>query len=164
MTTENTTEVVQLKLSNTDDVALVDAKYLPILSAFNWRVQQTGNYKQIMTAMPIGRFVMALASLIDKREVDHADRNPLNNTVANLRMAKSSENGVNKKIGKKNKSGYKGVCWRKDKQMWHAQISTSNRTRHLGYFNRKEDAAIAYNKALRKRSDIREEFKVYNDV
>mgnify|MGYP003509218698 FL=1 len=157
MTTENTTDVVQLKLSNTYDVALVDAKYLPILSAFNWRVQQTGSYKQIMTAMPIGRFIMALASLIDKREVDHADRNPLNNTVANLRM-------VNKKIGKKNKSGYKGVCWRKDKQMWHAQMSTNNRTRHLGYFNRKEAAAVAYNKALRKRTDIREEFKVYNDV
>lgn len=164
MTDSTSTEVVELKLSNTDDVALVDARYLPILSAFKWRIQQTGSYKQIMTAMPIGRFIMALASIVDKREVDHVDRNPLNNTVKNLRMASSTENTINKSLSKKNKSGFKGVCWRKDKKMWHAQMSVKHRTQHLGYFEKKEDAARAYNRALQKRKDVRDEFKIYNDV
>lgn len=162
--TSSAIEVVKLKLENTNDVAMVDAKYLPILSAFKWRVQKTGSYTQIMTSMPIGRFIMALASIVDKREVDHVDMNPLNNTVENLRMASSSENAANKKTSKRNKSGFKGVCWRKEKKLWVAQITIGRKNHHLGYFESKENAAKAYNKALRNRKDIRDEFKVYNDV
>ena len=152
----------KLKLANWDEFATVDARFLPILEAFSWRVQ--GPHHQIAASIPLGRFVMALATIIDKRQVDHIDRNTFNNTLSNLRMASSSENSCNKGLVKRNKSGYIGVSWSKQHKKWAAQIKIGKKHKNLGRFESKQDAARAYNKALMERKDIRDEFKVYNDL
>jgi len=49
----------------------------------------------------------------NKREVDHINRNPMDNRVENLRWVTRVENEANKGINKNNKSGHKNVSWDK---------------------------------------------------
>lgn len=48
---------------------------------------------------------------------------------------------------KSNTSGYTGVSWINEKQMWKAQIVFQNKTYHLGYFDNKDDAIKARKQA-----------------
>lgn len=79
-------------------------------------------------------------------EVDHADRNGINNQKTNFRQATKSQQQANRGIQSNNTSGYKGVSWRKDKKKWQARASYEGQTIRLGYFNSAEEAARAYDK------------------
>ena len=46
---------------------------------------------------------------------------------------------------KTNTSGYRGVSFKKDRQKWKAYISINHKQKHLGYFDNKDTAALAYN-------------------
>jgi len=54
--------------------------------------------------------------------VDHADGNPKNNKIENLREASVSENMQNTKIKSDNTSGAKGVHFNLQKQKWQAKL------------------------------------------
>jgi len=79
--------------------------------------------------------------------VDHENRNGLDNSRGNLRLATVSENNTNR--GKKEgcSSKYKGVCYRKSKRKWEADISYEGKDKYLGLFENEEDAAKAYDEA-----------------
>src|SRR3990167_4034233 len=77
-------------------------------------------------------------------EIDHIDRNRLNNQKANLRTCTRSQNKMNTQKYKNNTSGIKGVCWDKRAQKWNAQIQKEKKHFYLGYFDLKEDARNAY--------------------
>lgn len=51
-------------------------------------------------------------------EVDHADGNPLNNRIENLRPATHSQNNMNTGVRKDNTSGEKGVSWVPSRQQY----------------------------------------------
>ena len=76
--------------------------------------------------------------------VDHIDRNPLNNQRSNLRIVTHAENCRNRKVRRDNKVGYKGVY--KAGNHYHAQIFNEGRIETLGSFNKKKEAALAYDK------------------
>ena len=78
-----------------------------------------------------------------KAFVDHIDNNPKNNAPANLRWATSTQNNQNSSMRKDNKSGVKGVNWKKTTQKWRAQIKIDGINVHLGYFTELEDAKQA---------------------
>jgi len=82
-----------------------------------------------------------------KFEVDHKDINLNNNLLENLREATRNDNVRNTKIHKNNKSGYKGVCWDKQRRKWHAQIGINNKRISLGFFDTPEEAKVVYDKA-----------------
>lgn len=71
---------------------------------------------------------------------------------------------MNVGIRKNNTSGFIGVYIKKNAKKWCATMKIATKPTHLGYYNTKEQAAIAWNEAMRKRTDIREEVKVYNNV
>jgi hypothetical protein len=77
-------------------------------------------------------------------DVDHRDGNPRNDSWANLREATDSQNTANKKRPSNNSSGFKGVCWAKDRRKWGAQIGFHYRKIHLGFFDTPEAAHEAY--------------------
>jgi hypothetical protein len=79
----------------------------------------------------------------NKQCVDHQDNNPLNNCVENLRWVTLSQNSQNAKISKRNKSGFKGVCFNKNANKWQAQIMIDGIHIHLGYYENIEDAKSA---------------------
>lgn len=80
-------------------------------------------------------------------EVDHKDANRLNNCRVNLRLCNKSQNQANSKIRKDNTSGYKGVSWHKQVSKWHANIMLGGKSKSLGLFDTKEQAAQAYREA-----------------
>lgn len=76
-------------------------------------------------------------------QVDHINRDPLDNRAENLRMATPSQNSFNRSRTSKNKSGYVGVVLHKPTQKWQAQIGLMRRTLYLGLFDTPEAAAAA---------------------
>jgi hypothetical protein len=82
-------------------------------------------------------------------DLDHEDEVKTNNKIENLRIANDSKNRANIKKPKNNTSGYKGVAWNKWNGKWAAQIGVNYKHLHLGYFEKQEDAAKAYDKAAK---------------
>jgi hypothetical protein len=82
------------------------------------------------------------------RELDHRDRNGLNNRLGNLRKTTDSHNNHNRAL-KSNSSGFRGVSFstRNGPRPWRAAIRQAGRTKHLGYFATPEAAARAYDAA-----------------
>lgn len=70
--------------------------------------------------------------------IDHINRDPSDNRWSNLRLVTHSENSKNKIV--RNKSGFKGVFWSKNK--WQSSL-------YLGSFTTKEEACEAYEQARR---------------
>lgn len=84
--------------------------------------------------------------------VDHINGNKLDNRRSNLRVCTRGENVRNMRQTMTRKradkhSKYKGVYWVKGTKKWAAQIRVNKRQLHLGYFEREEDAAAAYDQA-----------------
>jgi len=77
-------------------------------------------------------------------QVDHIDRDPLNNIASNLRLATPSQNQFNRAGTNGFSSNYRGVCWNIKSQRWHANIKHKGYQRHLGYFHCEQDAAKAF--------------------
>lgn len=82
--------------------------------------------------------------------VDHVNGNKFDNRKENLRVVTPSQNAVNAGRRKNNSSGYKGVFYESRRDKWRAEIKVNYRSVFLGYFDNKEDAAKAYNKAALK--------------
>lgn len=79
--------------------------------------------------------------------IDHINGNKSDNRITNLRPATLTENNRHQGLKKSNTSGFKGVCFSKQKGKWLAQIRTDEGRESIGFFSSKIDAARAYDKA-----------------
>ena len=83
-------------------------------------------------------------------EVDHEDRNSLNNNVDNLRLGDDVLQNQNQGTRSDNTSGVKGVGWHKQSSNWRARIMVENKSKYLGYYATLKEAAAARNAAIKK--------------
>jgi hypothetical protein len=81
------------------------------------------------------------------KTIDHMDRNPLNNSIENLREVTAAENSFNRGMRSDNKSNFKGVSFHKKTKKWQSEICVNHKTIYLGLYTTKEEAAKAYNEA-----------------
>ena len=66
-------------------------------------------------------------------DVDHSNGNTLDNRKSNLRVATRGQNNANSKfLRKTNTSGYRGVCWSKQKSKYIGQIQYDGVHQYLG--------------------------------
>lgn len=75
--------------------------------------------------------------------MDHKNGDPLDNRLANLRVATYADNARNRKRMVNNKSGYKGI-YQDSANRWRAQIKINNVQKVLGWFDNPSDAHKAY--------------------
>ena len=82
----------------------------------------------------------------DKWRVDHIENgNTLDNRKQNLRKCTASQNAMNGRTHRDNKSGYRGVSWGgKREPMWIAQVCLNRKRVYRKGFKSKEDAAQVY--------------------
>lgn len=133
--------------------------YDPISGKFTWlkgkrRGKEAGSvlktkynsYRNILIDgyfHPAGQLAwLYMTGTYSKLEIDHRDRNGLNNAWSNLREATRSQNGANCGLQSNNTSGYKGVS--KSSGRWAAIIQVNGKRKHLGTFETPEEAFEAY--------------------
>jgi len=108
-------------------------------------VRKAGQTTEYMHRAILAR--MLGRELVATEQVDHIDRDPLNNRRENLRLATAGENMRNLLKHTDNTSGFKGVSFRTDRGKWLAKIAVNRKQIHLGYFDTPEAAATAYDTA-----------------
>lgn len=73
-------------------------------------------------------------------QVDHINRDKLDNRISNLRPCSHRQNNINHPVRRDNTSGAIGVSWHNGHKKWHAHIRIDGKQVHCGYFKNKADA------------------------
>lgn len=126
-----------------DKFVLVDDEDYEILTTFRWHFRD--GYAE--TCVSFGKLKKAylmhrvIYLYFGKDEIDHRDRNRLNNQKYNLRQATHSQNQHNTGLRKDNKTGFKGVFLRESGR-FRAYINIDGRRINLGTFGTALEAAI----------------------
>jgi hypothetical protein len=149
----------KILLPNTGLFALVDDEDFDRLSKLRWRAEKHYKTWYVLSServSPVKVLHVTLHNVImgippvSGLTPDHKDRDGLNNQKSNLRWATASEQRMNTSIASNNTSGYRGVYFARDKPRkspWKSRIEPHGEAITLGYFETKEEAALAYNVA-----------------
>ena len=135
--------------------------YKPNTGEFLWKIarrgkakkgsiagaNKTGGYRQIMidgTMYQAHRLAwMYVYGKFPDDMIDHVNRQPGDNSIANLREATRKQNRENLGVPANNTSGFVGVYWVPSIRKWHAKIGHNKKRIHLGSFSAKDDAIHA---------------------
>lgn len=156
-------EVCPMKVPLTRGMfAIIDDADWPVVSRYTWHAHpqpkcggfQAKTYTGQITVAGRKRSVLVNMQtlLMGNRpgfEIDHRNRNPLDNRRSNLRWATYSQQLANRAV--KNKTGFRGVA-KNGKRSWMASIQPpkgSGKRIYLGTFKSPEEAAAAYQMAAR---------------
>ena len=82
----------------------------------------------------------------DGMEVDHINRNGLDNRRENLRLCTKAQNQQNSKKRRGKSSIFKGVSWDKKRRKWRVEITVNKKQIMLGRFPSEMEAAKAYDR------------------
>lgn len=130
--------------------AIVDADDYEFLMQWNWKVNVSDPphlkyaVRQTRTSHQVTLIAMHSA-LTGYSFTDHINGDGLDNRRINLREATPGDNQHNRRKGKNNTSGFKGVF--RNKKRWEARIWWKGRLRYLGLFATPIEAAQAYDAA-----------------
>lgn len=94
-------------------------------------------------------WVMHHGPIPDSMEIDHIDKDRLNNRIENLRLSQYSGQASNQRKRKDNKSGFRGVCFEKETGRYVASIQANRKQIKIGRFRDAESAALAYDRYAR---------------
>ena len=124
----------------------IDVGDLPLVQGYKWHLD-TGYASAAFTNRR--KIYMHRLLLDTPNEVDHRDRNRLNNCRSNLRPATHAQNMANASK-RSNTSGHKNVMFdRRPGRGWYVQISYQGVKKFFGYFSAIEKAVKIRDKVLR---------------
>lgn len=135
--------------------SLVDLDTLPLLEEHLWQFH-TGGYAFAVHWINQRRVAFYLHRLITNApkgsEVDHINRNKLDNRFCNLRLCTSQNNSWNaKKTTRQDAtSRFKGVTLNRPVGSWIAKVKMNYKSVNLGSFRTEIEAARAYDAWARK--------------
>lgn len=128
---------------------LVDTADWPLVEPYSWHVERAKKtyYAKTLTGMwstknkrglRIHRLLCPTAE-----QVDHIDRNGLNNRRSNLRPATNQENNMNRGKKEGTSSSLIGVSWDKARNKWQSGIKIDGKRISLGRYTTAEEAGRA---------------------
>jgi hypothetical protein len=133
--------------------AIVDPEDFTKLAKEDWQLYESES-KKCYAVRYYGKKIVYMHRVIMNvpagKTIDHRDREGLNNTKSNLRLATRFQNNCNRKRLKNGSSKYRGVHLEKGQKKWHAEICYNGIKKNLGYFDNEADAARAYDEAAKK--------------
>lgn len=135
---------------------IIDAEDFNKIKEYYWYVGKKPNAFYVITNINKNnkRTTLKLHRLImdfpENMDIDHINHNTFDNRKTNLRICKHNKNTKNHKININNTSGFKGVTWFKYTKKWSVGIFSDGNRVHIGYFDDKIKAAMAYNEAAKK--------------
>jgi hypothetical protein len=129
--------------------ALVDDDDFDNLNKYNWQYNNCGASRYFVKEKLRSKIYMhrQILNAPCNFEVDHIDRNRLNNQKNNLRLCARRENCYNRK--RYNPLGVSGVNFDKKWNQYLARIRVNGKKIYLGHFNTLLDAALAYDDAAK---------------
>ena len=142
---------IAVPLSGGRGESIVEAADLHLVSHCSWRLDSHGYASTSIKTGGVQRkqyMHRLILGAVAGQEVDHANKDRLDNRRANLRLANRSQQSANTRlIVAHNKSGYRGVSWSTRRAKWRAVIQADGRFMDLGCFTDPIDAALAYDAA-----------------
>jgi hypothetical protein len=151
----------EIRLSNSDKVALVDDEDFDELARWTWYLHEDGSAVRRKSLQDgtrtnwierMHREIMGLKKG-DKMVVDHKNQVRLDNQKANLRICTQAQNCCNCKVRKHSTTGLKGVA--RNPSGWLAYIRVNGKKKHLGTFRTPE---LAYQAVCEAREILHGEF------
>lgn len=136
-------------------VVLVSPQDVPVLWSRRWqlRFQRGKAYVRYNLKVAGKQTVLYLHRVITNAaggvQVDHRNRNGLDNQRGNLRSADQVQNNANAVKRSGCTSSFKGVAWDKRSGKWVAYINAEGRRVSIGAFRDEEQAARAYDERAR---------------
>lgn len=137
-----------VNLSNSTLVAFVDDEDYQKISKRGWSLNSNGYAKCTIRMNGKSRTLLMhrlIMGITNANDLDHINRNRLDNRKLNLRECNRSQNLSNQGLSSKNTTGYKGVCYDKSRNKYEAYIKHHSKKIFLGRFNTAIEAATAYN-------------------
>lgn len=132
-------------------IVLIDEIDYEIIKDYTWRINYHGKNVYAITTLKRqngidGKSVKMHRMILGfpEKQIDHKNRNGLDNRRQNLRVVSHIQNQQNK-ISHKNTTGYKGVCFSKKVNKFQVSFVSNGKNIWGGYFKTAIEAAKKYN-------------------
>lgn len=155
ITTAGDTAIISLSQGQS---TIIDASDLPLVRGIRWWAAWAPNVNGYYAAgkprsndgtRRLTHLQRFLTGEPPGMQIDHINRNTLDNRRSNLRVVTRSQNKANANQYRNNTSGFVGVYFQSRSGKWQASIPVGGHNRYLGTFKTSTEAAVARDAAAR---------------
>ena len=119
--------------------AIIDKKNVKLVENYKWSMD--GEYAWCTSInLSLHRLIIGYDGNMD---VDHINRNKLDNRESNLRIVSHADNSKNIKLPTDNKTGIIGVSWDNSRNKWKVEIKADGKRYNIGRFSDFKEAVVA---------------------
>lgn len=138
----------KIELVNNKGIAVVDNEDFEKVSAVkSWSINNYGYAKRTIEGKTVYMHAFIIGKAPKGMNIDHINRNKLDNRRSNLRYLRYSDNHLN--VDRVNRmSGYVGVSWNERDKRWRARIKHQGKCVYDKGFKTALEAAIAYDSVV----------------
>lgn len=133
--------------------AIVDEVDADLVMPYRWSLGGTGYAVHTVYgtnhSIYMHREILGLFDGDDGRQVDHKNRNRLDNRRSNLRVVTLAQNLQNRNVRLGTSSSYRGVHWDTGSQRWRCSVTVDGKVCWRGSFLSEEEAHRAVTAARR---------------
>lgn len=145
---EEVSEVKIYRLDGSYEIVLISTEDIEKVNKYKWYLNNpSGNIFYAYTndtsnndKLKIFSMHRLIMDFPENLEVDHIDRDSLNNTRGNLRAVTSYENTMNRRVTSEKVSDVKGVTWDKRSGKWLVTINADGKYMYFGKYTFKDEA------------------------
>jgi hypothetical protein len=139
-------------------VMFFSPQHLPLVTTHIWYAKKSGRTWYAENAKgKFHRFVLPGVA-----EIDHVDRNGLNNRLENLRPTTHAENSLNARRRVDNKTGFKGVYPTKHNRYWAARWRVAGKVYQRYFSMSTYGTQGAYERAVACRQEANEKYGIFS--